>query len=95
MINKVISTSAIINQFNIAVLENLRETFWEVYFDIAGGVDPQGQQDGRPVLGLLLASARHGVTPLHVQGVDWHDVAGRDLCETSSHLQKIVPILRL
>ena len=97
MIHKVISTSAIINQFNIAVLENLRETFVEVHFDIAGRVDPKGHQHGRHILGLLSASARHGVTPFHVQGVDRHDVAGRHFCETSSQilLQKTISILRL
>jgi hypothetical protein len=46
MIHKVISTSAIINQFNIAVLEHLCETFREKHPDIVGWVNPQGNQNG-------------------------------------------------
>ena len=97
MIHKVISTSAIINQFNVAVIEQFRETFGEVHLDIGGWVDPQVQQDGWSVLCFLSASVRHGVKPPHVLGIDRHDVAGRHLCETSSqiHLQKIIYILRL
>ena len=94
MIYKVISTSAIINQFNIAVLEHLCETFKEKHPDIVGWVNPQGNQNGLSVLSLLPYSVRHEVTPPHLQGVDRRDVAGRHLRETRSqfHLQKNKPI---
>ena len=90
MIHKVISTSAIINHFNIAVLEHLRETFGVKHPDIVGWFNPQGKQNGLCVLRLLPLSVRHEVTPLHLQGVVRRDVAGRHLRETRSqvHLQK-------
>ena len=46
MIQKVIRTSAIINQFYIAVLEHLCETFMEKHPNIVGSVNPQGNQNG-------------------------------------------------
>ena len=84
--HQIISTAASINQFNIAALEHVRETVGEEYRDIAGGVKPQGHQNGRSVLCLLSLTVRQEVTPLHLQGVERHDLAGRRLCETRSHV---------
>ena len=90
MIHKMISTSAIINQFNIAVSEHVRETFREKHPDIVGWVNPQGHQNGRSVLRLLPLSVHYEVKTPDLQGVDRRDVAGRSLCETPSqiHLQR-------
>ena len=79
-----IRTSAVINQFNIAVPEHDCETFGEEHPDIVGGVNLQGYWNGWSVLRFLPLSVRHEVTPPHLQGVDRRDVAGRHLRETSS-----------
>ena len=95
MIDKVISKRAIINQFNVAVLEHPCETFREKHPDIVDRVYPQRTQNGLSILRLLPLSVRLEVTPPHLQGVDRRDVAGRHLRETSSqiHLQKGSSIL--
>ena len=54
---------ASINQFNVTVLEHVRETFGEVHPDIGGGVDPQGHQNGRSVLFPGVERASQGVVP--------------------------------
>ena len=58
MRHKVISTSAIMNLFNIAVQEHVREPLGEKHPDIVGRVNRQGHQNGLSVLRFLPLSVR-------------------------------------